>query len=323
MKVFDAHSDIWSDVTVRRLAGETDVLRRRHMDRLARGGVEGSIFVIWVDPPYDADHMARTKDIMASIRAELDESGAVTVVHSYEEMQRARAAGEFYVFIGIEGLAAIGEDVELINWYYDFGARHASLTWNEGNALATGVKGDPQRGLTDAGRRAVRKIQEKHMLLDMSHINVTSFWDVVDIASAPIAASHSNCRALCDVPRNLTDEQLRAIRDLNGVVGLNAFNLFVDPDPARQDVEHLARHAAHMIDVMGIDHVGCGFDFFEFLGQEAMDSMTDSSPSTIGLADCSQLPNLFRCFERMGMSQEEMEKIAFRNFHELLRRTLG
>jgi len=323
MKVFDAHSDIWSDVTVQRLAGESDVLRRRHMDRLAKGGVEGSVFVIWVDPPYDTDHMARTKDIMASVRAELQESDAVTVVHSYEEMQAARAAGKFYVFIGVEGLAAIGEDVGLIDWYYDFGARHAGLTWNEANALATGVLGDPDRGLTDAGRAAVRRIQDKHMLLDMSHINEKSFWDVVDAASAPILATHSNCRALCDVPRNLTDEQLRAIRDLKGVVGLNSFNLFVDPDPAKQDVEHLAQHAGHMIDVMGIDHVGCGFDFFEFLGQDAMSSMTDSSPSTIGLADCSQIPNLFACFERMGMTRAEMEKIAFGNFHDLIRRVIG
>ena len=261
MKVFDAHSDIWSDVTAHRLAG----------------GTSGSIFVIWVDPPYDAAPMARTRDIMAAVRAELGEDGAVTVVHTYEEMMAARDAGKFYVFIGIEGLAAIGEDLERIDWYYEFGARHAGLTWNEANALATGVNGD----------------------------------------------THSNCRALCDVPRNLTDEQLRAIRDLKGVVGLNAFNGFVDLDPARQDVEHLARHAAHMVDVMGIEHVGCGFDFFEFLGQDAMGSMTDVSPSTAGLADSSQVPNLFACFERMGMTSAEMEKIAFGNFHSLIRRVIG
>ena len=137
MKIFDAHSDIWTDVTVQRLRGGGDVLNRRHMDRLGKGGVEGSIFVIWVDPPFDADPMARTRDIMDAIRAEMGESGAVTVVHSFDEMMAAREAGRFYVFIGIEGLAAIGEDLDLIDWYYDFGCRHAGLTWNEQNALAT------------------------------------------------------------------------------------------------------------------------------------------------------------------------------------------
>ena len=200
MKIFDAHSDIWTDVTVQRLRGGGDVLNRRHMDRLGKGGVEGSIFVIWVDPPFDADPMARTRDIMDAIRAEMDESGAVTVVHSFDEMMAAREAGKFYVFIGIEGLAAIGEDLDLIDWYYDFGCRHAGLTWNEQNALATGVKGDPDRGLTAAGRAAVKKIQDKHMLLDMSHINEKSFWDVVKIASAPIR-SEEHTSELQSLPR--------------------------------------------------------------------------------------------------------------------------
>ena len=159
MKIFDAHSDIWTDVTVQRLRGGGDVLNRRHMDRLGKGGVEGSIFVIWVDPPFDADPMARTRDIMDAIRAEMGESGAVTVVHSFDEMMAAREAGKFYVFIGIEGLAAIGEDLNLIDWYYDFGCRHAGLTWNEQNALATGVKGDPDRGIKEGGRESVKKLK--------------------------------------------------------------------------------------------------------------------------------------------------------------------
>ena len=323
MKIFDAHSDIWTDVPVQRLRGGGDVLNRRHMDRLGKGGVEGSIFVIWVDPPFDADPMARTRDIMDAIRAEMDESGAVTVVHSFDEMMAAREAGKFYVFIGIEGLAAIGEDLDLIDWYYDFGCRHAGLTWNEQNALATGVKGDPDRGLTAAGRAAVKKIQDKHMLLDMSHINEKSFWDVVKIASAPIAATHSNCRALCDVPRNLTDDQLRAIRDLGGVVGINSFRQFVDADPAKQNLDHIIRHAAHMIDVMGIDHVSCGFDFFEFLEEEAMSSMTSDPPAIAGLEDCSKIPDLIQRLKGLGLNQEELEKIAYRNFHDLIRRTIG
>lgn len=322
MQLFDAHSDIWSDVTVWRLRGERDVLRRRHLERLRKGGVEGAIFVIWVDPPFDAEPMARTRDIMDAVRAELEE-GAVRVVRTCAELEEARAAGVFYVLVGVEGLAAIGEDVDLIDWYYDFGARHAGLTWNEENALATGVKGDPARGLTAAGRRAVRKIQDKRMLLDVSHLNERSFWDLVDAASGPIAASHSNCRALCDVPRNLTDEQLRAVRDLGGVVGLNSFRLFVDPDPGKQDLEHLLRHAGHMIDVMGIDHVGCGFDFCEFLEEGAMSSMTDGTPVLDGMEDSSKAGALLDGLRRMGLREDEVEKIAFRNFHDLLRRTVG
>ena len=323
VKLFDAHSDIWSDVTVRRLRGERHVLRERHLERLRAGGVEGGIFVIWVDPPFDADPAARTEQIMEAVRAELAEERGVRLVRSWAELEAARTEGTFYILLGIEGLAAVGEDVERIDWYYACGARHAGLTWNEENALATGVKGDPDRGLTAAGRAAVKKIQDKHMLLDMSHINEKSFWDVVKIASAPIAATHSNCRALCDVPRNLTDDQLRAIRDLGGVVGINSFRQFVDADPAKQNLDHIIRHAAHMIDVMGIDHVSCGFDFFEFLEEEAMSSMTSDPPAITGLEDCSKIPDLIQRLKGLGLNQEELEKIAYRNFHDLIRRTIG
>lgn len=325
MHCFDAHSDIWTDVTVRRLRGETDVVRRRHLDRLKRGGVEGSIFVIWVDPPYTADYAARTKQIMDCAAAEIAESTAFRIVHTYDEMMQAQADGVFYVFIGVEGMAAIGSDLGGIDRYYEFGARHAILTWNEANDLGAGALSGKDYGLTEVGRQAARKVQDRGMILDVSHLNEAGFWDVAKLATRPFIASHSNCKALCDVPRNLTDDQLRAIRDAGGVVGLNSFNLFIDRDPAKQTVEMLARHAAHMIDVMGIDHVGCGFDFCEFIeSEETMKSMTDSgSAVTIGLEDCSHISNLVSCFEKMGMHPDELEKIARGNFQRIVREAIG
>lgn len=320
MEYFDAHSDILSDVTARRLLGETEVLERCHLPRLKKGNVEGSIFVIWADPP-DGNYTARTRQIMDCARAELAACGEVRVVCTCGEMMRAKRDGKFYIFLGIEGLAAIGEDLSKIDEYYEFGCRHAMLTWNEKNVLGTGARAGSGSGLTDLGRAAVRKIQQKHMLLDVSHLNERSFWDLVSVASAPIVASHSNASALCDVPRNLSDEQLRAIRDLNGVVGLNAYHNFIDPDPAKQTVEQLARHAAHMIDVMGSDHVGCGFDFPDWYDGGVPAAAT--TPGIPGLADCTEIGNLFACFTKMGMTREEQEKIAFRNFHRALRETVG
>jgi len=89
------------------------------------------------------------------------------------------------------------------------------LTWNEENLLATGAGGDSYSGLTALGKAAVKKMQERKILVDVSHLNDGGFWDVMRLSHGPVIASHSNCRALCDVRRNLTDEQLRAIRDTN------------------------------------------------------------------------------------------------------------
>ena len=314
--VFDFHTDIWADVLHRRKRGEEDVLRRCHLPRLRQGGLEGAVFSLWMDT---ADPMQETKDMMAAARAELAECSEVRLVHTCAEMERSRAEGVFYIWQGVEGMAAIGEDLALIDWYYDFGARTAMLTWNEENALATGAGGSADRGLTALGRQAVRRMQDKKMLLDVSHLNDRSFWDLMGMATAPVCASHSNARGLCPARRNLTDEQLRAIRDLDGVVGLNAHAGFVAENREGQTVEALARHAAHMIDVMGIEHVGCGFDFCEFI--EVPGSRTDIY--TQGLENAAWVPNLFAEFTKMGMTADEQEKIARGNFQALLQKTVG
>lgn len=228
-----------------------------------------------------------------------------------------------YAFIGLEGLKSIGEDVDMIDEFYKFGARHASLTWNEENPLATGARGSKDRGLTDLGRKAVRKIQDLGMILDMSHINDKSFWDVLDVATGPVVATHSNCRALCDQARNLTDEQLKALADTGGMVGLNSFNEFVHPVESEQTVDNLVKHLIHMVEIMGIDHVGFGFDFSEFLEGATLSSFSSqATPYTIGLEDASHVPNLIAAIRKAGFSEEEIEKFAYKNWHDLIRRVL-
>lgn len=322
---FDAHSDILSDVTNKRRAGEKDILRKYHLERLRAGNIEGSIFVLWAEPEQgdisETNARKRTEEIMKCTREELETCCEVQFVHTYEEMQSAIKEGKFYIMLGVEGMAAIGQDVSKIDWYYDFGCRHAMLTWNEQNALGAGAATGSTEGLTVYGKQAVRYLEEKKMLVDTSHLNEAGFWDIAAMADRPIIASHSNCKKLCDVPRNLTDEQLKAIRDLNGVVGLNAYRGFVSDDPAKQTVDQLARHADHMIEVMGVRHVGCGFDFFEFLPGET--GAEGKTPAIADMRDCSETEKLLACFDRLGLTEEEQQLIAYGNFHRVIKEVLG
>lgn len=321
---FDAHSDIWADVTNKRLAGETNVIQKYHADRLKRGNVEGTIFVIWVDPPYDSDYVARTRAIFQCMKDEMAETGAVRFVKSYDEIIQARKDGEIYVMTGIEGMAYIQNDISRLDDYYEAGARHGMLTWNESNSLGHGGATGSTEGLSVLGKSVVKEMQKKGMIVDTSHLNEAGFWDIARISTKPIIASHSNCKAICDSHRNLTDDQLRAIRDLNGVVGLNSYRNFIDEDISKSTVERLAQHADHMINIMGIDHVGCGFDFFEFLGDpDNPDVYSGDDSGCIDLEDCTKIGNLFACFEKMGMSKEEMDKIAFGNFHRVVKECIG
>ena len=314
---FDAHSDIWNDVTRRRMAGERQVFRDHHLRRLRQGGCEGGVLAIWVEREYQGRDWERTCQIMQCVSQEAAESRDFRIVSNTREMRQAAAEGLFYALPGAEGLAAIGDEISGIDEYYEFGVRLVMLTWNEVNALAAGAASGETTGLTEAGRRAVQRIWDLGMVLDVSHLNEAGFWDIIRMAGGPVVASHSNCRALCDVPRNLTDDQLRAIRDTGGVVGVNAYRGFVSPDRQRQTVEQLALHVLHMAEVMGVDHVGCGFDFCEMLPGGS----TADNPR--GLEDCSHVPDFFRCLETLGFSREEREKIARGNFLRVLEQVLG
>ena len=320
MTCFDAHSDLLYDVTRRRLAGEERILETHHLDRLRSGGVEGLVLALWYgdsqgltfwrDVPGADREDVRLAAMLDHARAELARCSQIQLVRTVREAEAAREAGKLYAFLGIEGMAAFGTDAGALDRCYESGVRLGMLTWNEENALAAGAGGDPGKKLTAPGRAVVRRMRELHMLVDVSHLNDAGFWDVMDLAGGPVIASHSNCRALCDVRRNLTDGQLRAIRDTGGVVGLNVYHGFVHADPSRQTAETLARHAAHMADVMGIEHVACGFDFCEFMGP--------GNDAAAGLEDCGQTPRLFDWLERLGMTAAEREQIARGNFLRIL-----
>lgn len=330
--IFDSHSDIWSDVTRKSLQGETDIFRRYHMERLKKGNVEGSIFVMWIDPPYDDDPAKRQAQIMDSVRKEMAASKDVLrIVHSYEEMMKAREEGIFYAFIGCEGLSSIGEDLSGIDEFYDFGARHASLTWNEENPLATGMRGNPDRGLTPLGIQAMKKIQDKHMILDVSHLNDASFWDVMKHAVGPVAATHSSSRALCPAGRNLTDDMAKALRETGGMVGINSYHEFTATDISNQTVDYLAKHMEHMVELMDIDHVGFGFDFFEFLEGDAVTSCSFQeetaeklpTPAVKGMKDASEVPNLLKVLKKIGFTEKDIQKIARENWHRYIQEVIG
>ena len=310
MGVFDGHSDMLYDAARRRLVGERRVLERRHLLQLRAGSVEGVVLSLWAHPEEGETYTLKTNQQLQALAAEAAESPWLQLVRTAAEAEQAKKEGKIYAFLGVEGMAAIGDDISGIDRYADRGARMGMLTWNEENLLATGAGGDPYAGLTAAGKQAVRRMQQRGMLVDVSHLNDGGFADVMKQTDAPVIASHSNCRALCDVRRNLTDDQLRAIRDTGGVVGVNVYHNFVHSDKRYQTAEMLARHACRMAEIMGVEHVACGFDFCEYFDPEATGAE--------GLEDSSQIHNFFYWLERHGMNAQEREMIARENFLRLL-----
>ena len=248
--------------------------------------------------------------MMHCARAELTECPWLVPVRAAAEARRAAAEGKRFTFLVVEGMEPVGDRLERIDQYAAWGVRLGMLTWNEENQLACGAGGDPDRGLTPLGREAVRRMQARGILPDVSHTSDRSFWDILKLAEGPVVASHSNCRALCDVRRNLTDEQLRAIRDTGGVIGVNVYHGFVHAEPRMQTAAMLARHAAHIAETIGPEHVACGFDFCEYFGP--------GNEGCEGMESCAQTGNFFFELERLGFSAAERQGIASENLLRVL-----
>lgn len=318
MIVFDAHSDFLADITERRIKGERDVFLRKHIPKLKKGGVKALIGVVWVDPPYDSDPPARMLQILQNSFADLCPlDDVVFPVKNHREFKNALRSDKIAVVLGFEGLSGLESNPEGIYMLYNMGVRHASLTWNEGNAFASGVKSKTlQKGLTTEGKKVVRLIEELGMLLDVSHADEKTFWDIMNAASGPIMASHSNSYSLCPVPRNLKDDQIKAIVSTGGIVGINAWPEFVDKNAP--SIDRLVDHIDYIVDKAGIDHVAFGFDFTDFLENASVASYEPGSATiTPGIGRAEDIPNLISRLSAKGYTKQDIEKISFLNMENM------
>lgn len=189
---------------------------------------------------------------------ELEQNGnSIFLYRSTFDHAREETFGKQKAILSLEGPEVIDCDPAKLEWLYQQGFRMTTLTWNYANKLAgscwTG------EGLTDQGKEFVKEAQRLGIAIDVSHLSDKAFWDLVDITQKPILASHSNSRACCDCPRNLTDDQFKAIRDLNGVVGMNLYAPFLNVS-GKATFDDVKRHLSHWLELGGGQNVALGGD---------------------------------------------------------------
>ncbi|MBQ3355811.1 MAG: membrane dipeptidase [Oscillospiraceae bacterium] len=193
---------------------------------------------------------------LSLLREEVERNGdAIGFAANAERIKELNDQGKAAALLSVEGPEVIGCDPERLAQLREQGFCMTTLTWNADNALAGYHSSD--RGLTDRGRAFVKAAEENNILIDVSHLSKSSFWDIVDITTNPILASHSNCRAWCDHSRNLTDDQLRAIAETGGTVGLNLYPPFLGENA---DFDTLQLHLERMLIICGVTHVALGGD---------------------------------------------------------------
>jgi membrane dipeptidase len=213
-------------------------LRTTHLDavRMREGGLDAQFFSIWVEPEFyglgGASAVERADEQIEAIRslAELHPE-TWTLATTAADIRRAADEGKLAALLGLEGGYAIDERVESVERYYRMGVRYVSATWTHSLSWA-GSSGDAAgetRGLNDFGRRVIREMNRLGIMVDVSHVSDQTFWDIIETSEKPVVATHSNCRALANVARNLTDEQIRAIAKTDGVVSVVFYPGFLEP----------------------------------------------------------------------------------------------
>ena len=238
-------------------------------------------------------------------------------VRTAADIQTLLTSGKRGMMLTVEEGGACLDSLGALRDLYRLGVRMMTLTWNHENELASpnvvpGADTDTiwpcqpntKTGLKEKGFEFLAEMERLHIIADVSHLSDKGFWDIAEHSTRPFAASHSNCRALAPHCRNLTDEMIRALANKGGLVGLNYCSGFLDNQPeeklCRSTTALMAKHAAHFKNVGGIEILGLGSDFDGIGGELEMD-------------DCSKLPLLAEALRREGFTEDEVERVFYRN----------
>jgi membrane dipeptidase len=316
--IIDGHTDVLLDLVNKERHLRRDFFTRSdvaHVDlpRLREGGIGAALFACflpenWLAPDESWRRLLSMVDLLNQIVVSSD--GGVEQVRSAAQLERCLESSTFGAILHWEGADPIDADLVLLRIGYELGLRSLGLTWSRSNIFAQGVgPDDTGQGLTDLGGHLIESCNRLGILIDVSHLNDAGFWDVIEFSSKPIVASHSNCRAISPHQRNLTDDQLRAVAQNGGLVGLNFCVGFLRPDMDKitnVPIELMADHIQRMVDIAGIDHVAIGSDFDGTI-----------VPDVIG--DAAGTGKLIDGLRSRGIDESAVSKICQGNWLRVLR----
>lgn len=344
--IFDGHNDVLLKLYIEGgLSATASFLTGRDgaIDAVsaAAGGFGGGFFAVYVPSPYDLDakmdEMTKpaydlplplpieARDALpvvmaqAAILFDLEKRGALTICRTVADIRTTLKAGKMAAIFHIEGAEAIDPDLHALDVLYQAGLRSIGPVWSRPTIFGHGVPfrypstGDVGAGLTEHGIRLVKRCNDLGIMLDLSHLNEAGFWDAAHHSDKPLVATHSNAHAICPHSRNLTDKQLAAIRESDGMVGLNFAVAFLRDDGkmlADVPLDQMIRHLDHLIEHVGEDRVGLGSDY-------------DGAIVPQDLTSCAGLPRLRQAMARHGYDDALITKLCHENWLRVLEKTWG
>lgn len=341
--VFDGHNDTILDLYTQRNKKRSffKKSKRGHIDlpRAQKGGLGGGFFALFVPSPepmeafpgeelegggykypkpapLPLEYALHTTMSMVALllKVEKKAKGRAKIVRTAAELTTCLDDGTLAMILHFEGADTIDTDLHALHTFYAAGLRSLGIVWSRDNAFGTGVpfnfpdSPDIGPGLTEAGKRLVQACNELGIMIDLSHLNEKGFWDVAELSNAPLVATHSNAHALAASPRNLTDAQLQAVAQSNGVVGINYHKGFLRKDgrsDKKTSLKQIVRHVDYIANLIGVEHVALGSDF-------------DGASMPENLKDVAGLPKLLKALRKSGHDDESLKKITHQNWVRVL-----
>lgn len=324
--IVDAHLDLLFELAHR--AAEPDPFGEHWLPKLRAGGVGVQVCPVYVEVEDMPELTLRRSLLQVAAFHRLIQEHPDDVVHVRDGDDLDRLDGRIGMVLALEGVEALGYDGALVDVYWELGVRWVSLTWNHRNPYADGSAETGDGGLSVAGRALVRRLAARGIVLDLAHASPRTFDGVLEEApGATIVVSHGNCRALVESPRNHTDDQLRALAAVGGVLGVLA-HPFVLAEPT---VASLADHVDHVVATVGIEHVGLGGDFACQLARSGairgvpaalLPPGMELDAAVEGLAGPDDWPVLVEELSRRGYGGGRLDAVLHGNWLRILRRGL-
>ncbi|MBD3377540.1 T9SS type A sorting domain-containing protein [candidate division KSB1 bacterium] len=315
--VVDLHNDILEKVAVTPSyqLGDRHLYFHTDIPRLQEGGVDVQFFAVWVDPsqyPHTPFAVAMSYIDLLYDQAERNPETlalATTPAGVLSAVQQQKIAA----VIGVEGGHAIEEDLDNLIRLYDAGMRYMTITWNNSTPWAISAQDRASHiiGLSDFGKTVIRTMDSLGVIIDVSHTGIKTIEDILATTQHPIVATHSGARALHNHYRNLRDDQIIAIANTGGVIGVVFYPPFLTKSYQNAGIREVIDHIQYIVDLVGIDHVALGSDF------------DGISRVPIGLEDVSDFPDLTWALLKEGYSQQEVEKILGGNFMRVFEQVCG
>src|SRR6266513_1962489 len=315
--IVDLHFDLPMDLYEKR--ERKNVLETEFLPELNAGNIGAVGVAIYIEDRYMPEMNLRVAlDQISRLYTEAEESGRFAICKSHQEILDARKTRKIAMLITMEGVEPLGNDLNLLRVFYELGARAIGLTHARRNAAGDGglfaSTGSARECLTSFGRDVVRECEALGVIVDLAHISPVGFEDILAIATKPPIVSHTNARRYYDIERNISDEQIKMIGERRGVIGINS--VLVSPKEEESTLDRYIDHVGHVINLIGIDGVGIGFDFFEFIYRQWPESARKelaakfTTPHFIPeLSNHSHARNLTRKLIEHGFSDEDIDKI--------------